>query len=148
MDSLTRSFVFFSLAQLLQTASAFTFAPTGQTVELDGVPYYVPPAPVATLPTSQRSLHKAAEAAGGLVPLTVISTTSLGYSSSDFAATLSGFTASDDVWSEGFLEGTPHLLFSSVSPDDCVTAIAMRRRNYGGIIEAQVLDLLCLYSCR
>ncbi|KAK5180323.1 hypothetical protein LTR16_010520, partial [Cryomyces antarcticus] len=73
------------------------------TVNLNDVPYYIPPRSVGTLPAN-RGLIKAATSAGGLLPLTVISTTSFTYGSSDLAATVADYTASDDVFQDGFLE--------------------------------------------
>lgn len=84
-------------------AYAFTFKSTGQTVRLDGVPYYVPPDAVTTLSTHS-ALQRAASAAGGLLPVTVVTASSPSYDSSDLAATVANFTATDDVFSEGFLE--------------------------------------------
>ncbi|KAK4997800.1 hypothetical protein LTR66_002857 [Elasticomyces elasticus] len=89
-----------ALACLVRLTAAFSYVPTGQTVELDGIFYYVPPEAVTNISTFD-SLNLAA--AGGLVPLTIVSTSDAGYDSRDFANTIAGFSASDDVWSEGFL---------------------------------------------
>ena len=90
---------FFSLPLSL----AFTFTPTGQTVELDGIPYYIPAQPVTTIQTYS-PLHRKAQGSGGLTPLTVVSTTGSSYGSSDLDATIANFTKTDDVFSAGFLE--------------------------------------------
>lgn len=79
---------------------AFTITPTGQTVELDGIPYYIPATPV----TSLKGIPHKLSGPGKLTPLTVVSTTNLAYGASDFSSTISNFSASDDVFSDGFLE--------------------------------------------
>lgn len=89
-----------SLASL---SFSFTFTPTGQTVELDGVSYYLPSTPVTTI-KSYGPLHGKAISSGGVTPLTVVTTSSSAYSASDFSSTVSSFAATDDVFSEGFLE--------------------------------------------
>lgn len=81
-------------------AFSFSFAPTGQTVELDGIPYYVPAEPVTTI-DGHSPLHKKAQGSGGLTPLTVVSSNGPG---TDVAALVSNFTAVDDVYSAGFME--------------------------------------------
>lgn len=93
---------------------AFTFKSTGQTVELDGVSYYLPPDPASTLP-AHNPLLKAATASGGLLPVTVITTSSAGYDSSDLAATIANYTATDDVFSAGFLEAL-YIQYTDVKP--------------------------------
>lgn len=93
-------------------AAALSFSNTGLTVTLNDIPYYVSPDAVATLPVRTKLSSLAATA--GFVPLTVINTPSVTYSENDLAATLSNFTAADDVFQEGFLEGIAyHLPFPS-----------------------------------
>lgn len=88
---------------IVNPALAFTFKPTGQTVQLDGLPYYVHPDVVTILPSSEK-LRQAAAKAGGLLPLTVVSTDTLRYNSSAFDSLIESFIAADDVFTEGFLE--------------------------------------------
>lgn len=89
-----------AVAACIAFARAFTFTPTGQTVELDGVAYYLP----ATPATSLKNIPHKLSGPGSLTPLTVVSTSNLAYGASDFSATIANFTASDDVFSSGFLE--------------------------------------------
>jgi hypothetical protein len=84
-------------------ARAIHFTPTGSTVELNGVPYYVPAMSVGTL-TIAKDLAKAVVSSGGLFPLTVIKTNSSTYGSADLSSTVDSFSASDDVFNQGFLE--------------------------------------------
>ena len=78
---------------------------TGMTVVLNDIPYYIPAAPVATITIHPNQLPVGSSAAG-LVPLTVVETTSLTFSQSDLEATIVNYTASDDVFQTGFLQGT------------------------------------------
>lgn len=83
--------------------SSFVLTPTGQTLFLDGIPYYAPPDPVTNIASFSNVLQAATEA-GGLLPITVVSANSTSYSGKDFAATVADYTARDDVFSAGFLE--------------------------------------------
>lgn len=100
--------IIFTLAlasTLVPSVASFILTSTGQTLVLDGVPYYAPPEAVTTLVSSPvaASLLEAATEAGGLLPLTVVSANSTSYSAGDFAATVARFTANDDVFSSAFL---------------------------------------------
>ncbi|TKA76728.1 hypothetical protein B0A49_01173 [Cryomyces minteri] len=100
--SLASPCILAALFQVFHFAAA-TLSSTGITVTLNDVPYYIPPRSVGTLPAN-KGLIEAATSAGGLLPLTVISTPSFTYGSSDLAATVASYTASDDVFQDGFLE--------------------------------------------
>ena len=80
------------------------FISTGMTVVLNDIPYYIPAAPVATVHISPNQLN-AGSSAAGLVPLTVVETTSLTFSQSDLETVISNYSASDDVFQTGFLQG-------------------------------------------
>lgn len=80
---------------------ASTLSTTGQTVVLDGVSFYVPAEPVASLEAS--NLPRKVKGAH-LTPLTVIATDSFSYNAEAFDAAVSDFTSKDDVFSAGFLE--------------------------------------------
>ena len=77
---------------------------TGMTVVLNDIPYYIPASPVATIQIRPNQII-AGSSAAGLVPLTVVETTSLTFNQSDLAAIIANYTASDDVFQAGFLEG-------------------------------------------
>lgn len=87
---------------LVQKTVSYSFTPTGQTVELDGIPYYLPAKPVTTL-HADIVLRKKASTSGGLVPLTVIVANETQFSNQDLQATLASYSAADDVFSPGFL---------------------------------------------
>jgi Asp-tRNA(Asn)/Glu-tRNA(Gln) amidotransferase A subunit family amidase len=80
---------------------ASTLSSTGQTVVLDGTPFYIPAEPVAVLDSSllPRRIRDS-----DLTPLTVISTDDLSYDAQAFDAAVSNFTSTDDVFSAGFLD--------------------------------------------
>ena len=89
---------------LVGVAKAASIVSTGSTLTLNGIPYYLPANPVATLKLSPGPL-KSLPSTAGLIPLTVISTTSLSFNQADLDATIANFTAADDVFQAGFVEG-------------------------------------------
>ena len=82
---------------------AVSLQSTGQTLVLNDIPYYVPPTPFTTIP-SLKSLHSLASA-GGLAPVTVIQLAASNASLGGLEQAIDGFKV-DDVWNEGFVEGT------------------------------------------
>ena len=97
--SLGYALVFFLLIIRL-TAAALTS--TGQTLLLNGVPYYVPATPyikVSSLPSL-----KSVASAGGLVPVTIVGVSAANSSLSSIGGIIDGF-GFDDVWNPGFLDG-------------------------------------------
>ena len=101
------------LSQVASTSLAWSFTPTGQTVELDGSSYYIPPDVVSTISVS-KSLRKALDHAGGLLPFTVVNADSFGYGEKDFGQDIASYISSDDVFSKGFLEAV-YVQYSGVS---------------------------------
>lgn len=69
---------------------------TGQTVTVNGIPYYVPATPLITV-RNRRLRHLYSH--GGLVPVTVAE------SFTNLQETVQGYGKVDDVWTSGFLEG-------------------------------------------
>jgi hypothetical protein len=86
---------------LLSPTLALKLSLTGQTVVLDGTPFYVPAEPVAVLDTT--SLPRRIKDSD-LTPLTVVSTDDFSFNVQSFEAAVSNFTSTDDVFSAGFLE--------------------------------------------
>lgn len=82
----------------------------GMTVTLNDIPYYIPASPIATIECDSKRLGASISVAG-LVPLTVIQTSSLTFSQNDFDATVAKYMASDDVFQTGFLQGTVQFNF-------------------------------------
>ena len=81
----------------------------GMTVTLNDIPYYVPASPIAIINCDSKYLG-AATSLAGLVPLTVIQTSSLTFSQRDFAATIANYMANDDVFQPGFLKGISYVV--------------------------------------
>jgi len=93
----------FSLPTLLLAGLAsFTNAAltnTGRTVTVNSIPYYLPGAPLATIPTNTVFGRT------GLVPLTVTNSSSLVYTTAQLTNSIAAYTAADDVFQTGFLQG-------------------------------------------
>ncbi|KXS97317.1 hypothetical protein AC578_10748 [Pseudocercospora eumusae] len=102
------------IAGLVLRSHAFAFSPTGQTVRLDGIDYYLPADPATTL-QALGPLHIQASKSGGLTPLTVITSNGSAYNFQNFASTVASFKANDDVFSEGFLESI-YIQYTSARP--------------------------------
>ncbi|KAF1989847.1 amidase signature enzyme [Aulographum hederae CBS 113979] len=85
---------FAAVSVLIRGSSTASVCTTGFTVSLNDIYYYVPPIPVSTIPSRRGS--------NGFTPITVVSVTGSSFSSSDLAATVSNFTATDDVYQEAF----------------------------------------------
>ena len=94
---------------LFSSTLAVSFVSTGSTVVLNGIPYYVPAKPVTTFSLRPEQL-KSAAAVADLMPLTAIETSRLTFTQKDLDETVANFTAKDDVFQPGFLQGTemPH----------------------------------------
>lgn len=80
--------------------------PTGSTLVLNGISYYVPAIPFFNVEHDfKSSLLNGKASAAGLIPATVVSGVRANFSQSDLEKTV-GLFDGDDVWSGGFLEGT------------------------------------------
>lgn len=75
---------------------------TGFTVSLTDVDYFLPPKPVARITGFDEI--KEAFTDGPFVPFTVIKAD--GYGTLDLASITASYAEQDDVWQEGFLDGT------------------------------------------
>ncbi|KAI5359507.1 putative amidase [Septoria linicola] len=103
-----------AISGLLEAASSFTFSSTGRTVELDGIYYYLPAEPVATLDhlVAQR---KNTASPRHLSPLTVVTANGSDYMSQSLSAAITNYKTIDDVFSEGFLS-TIYVQYTSPKP--------------------------------
>lgn len=91
---------------LFAGTNAFNLTSTGSTVELNGIPYYLPGKPFASLPYfSPQTLAGVKGLLGGLVPVTLVGTASADFTVEELGKTVQGFGEKDDVWGEGFLSG-------------------------------------------
>lgn len=115
------------LSQIANPSFALKFTPTGQTVQLDGTSYYIPPDVVSTIKVPKH-LKKALDAAGGVLPLTIVNAKSFEYSEKDFSHDVASYTSVDDVFNKGFLEGNTKIellgRLQNLTVDSCVRAIS------------------------
>ena len=75
-------------------------------MELNGIPYYIPGKPFASLPSySSQSLTGPKGLLGGLLPVTLVATASVDFNVEELDKTVHGFGEKDDVWGQGFLSG-------------------------------------------
>lgn len=77
----------------------------GSTVDVDGTYYYVPSIPVSSLGVSLHQLKAAADSGNDLIPSTVMTGDFSTFDASVLKSTIADFTAKDDVFSTGFLQG-------------------------------------------
>lgn len=85
--------------------------PTGFTIDLNGLSYYLPPTPVATI-SVPRGFQDAL-----FTPITVITAPDVSADSSYVAAVIANFTAADDVYQDGFSDFIYMQSTSQVGPD-------------------------------
>nr|ADI24964.1 unknown [Penicillium aethiopicum] len=84
----------------LSAPTVATITPKGQTVELNGNTYYIPPTVVATLKADSHVFGKL----NGLQPLTVIRSDASKLTSSILESLVSSYESADDVFNAGFLD--------------------------------------------
>lgn len=84
----------------LSTTAIATITSKGQTVELNGNNYYIPPTVVATLKADSHVFSKL----NGLQPLTVIRSDAVKLTSSILDSLVSSYESADDVFNTGFLD--------------------------------------------
>jgi len=94
----TSSITILGLVASVQTA----VQSTGFTVSLTDIDYFLPPKPVASIAGCDEI--KASFEEGPFVPFSVVK--AAGYGTLDVASLTAKYTEEDDVWQEGFLDGT------------------------------------------
>jgi hypothetical protein len=93
------------LLALAATARA-TVSSAGQTLVVDGISYYAAPEVVTTISATADMLASAARGTDvDLIPLTVMVDSSSQFTTDVFRSIVSNYTASDDVFNAGFLQG-------------------------------------------
>lgn len=78
---------------------------TGSTVNVDGIFYYVPTNAVSIIQASGDKLKAATTSGEDLIPLTVIPNTASAFDGPMLQAVVANYTAKDDVFNSGFLQG-------------------------------------------
>lgn len=96
----------FCILLRLTAATYGNFTSTGSTVNLNGIPYFIPGSPFASVTKLQSQILTGKKSAfGGLVPITIVGTSSVTFSLVDLHQSLKTYGEKDDVWNEGFLTG-------------------------------------------
>jgi len=97
---------FVGLLALAAVASA-TVSSAGQTLVVDGISYYAAPEAVTIISATADMLTSASRGTDtDLVPLTVMVDSSRQFTTDVFRSIVSNYTALDDVFNTGFLQGT------------------------------------------
>jgi hypothetical protein len=78
---------------------------TGQTFIVNGVNYYAAPDPVTIISATADMLSSASTSDVDLIPLTVMADSSSSFTTSVFRSIVGNYTAADDVFNIGFLQG-------------------------------------------
>ena len=92
------------LSFLLAYAFAVELSSPGSTAFLDGVPYYIPSAPYATILKFQSHLLAGKGGGfGGIVPVSVVNPGSATFTLAQLDQTVASYGTEDDVWQKGFL---------------------------------------------
>lgn len=90
----------------LTVATDGNLTSTGSTINLNGIPYYIPGSPFASVAKLQSHILTGKKSVfGGLVPVTIVATSSVTFNPVDLHQTLKTYGEEDDVWNEGFLPG-------------------------------------------
>jgi hypothetical protein len=95
---------FAALLSVLTTCAAISMTPKGQTIEVNGNTYYIPPTVVTTLKIPGNQFGQNSESSDTLAPLTVIQTDSLKLTVSAVESIIEGYQKVDDVFNTRFLE--------------------------------------------
>ncbi|KAF4997622.1 hypothetical protein FDECE_12040 [Fusarium decemcellulare] len=98
-----RAILFSVAAALLRPllVTAYAFSTTGATLQLNGIPYYVPPDPVGEVPSSVFRV----EPSVGFLPITILNTNGSSLTVEDVHSIATSFSKQDDVFQDGFLQG-------------------------------------------
>jgi hypothetical protein len=98
-------------ALTLITSATATVSTSGSTLVVNGISYYAAPEVMTIIDATADQLARAATTGVDLIPLTVIADSSSSFTVPVFRSTVDNYTASDDVFNTGFLQGKqPHLL--------------------------------------
>lgn len=89
---------FLRLFSLLGLSLAVSLQSSGSTFILEGIPYFAPPFPVGSI--NPDTLPSQIASANGLVPITILG------ESTSVNQLLQNFSTIDDVFSQGFLQGS------------------------------------------
>ena len=77
----------------------------GQTIVVNGINYYASPEPVTKIAATADMLSSASTNEVDLIPLTVMADSTSSFTTSVFRSLVANYTAVDDVFNIGFLQG-------------------------------------------
>ena len=77
----------------------------GKTVVVNGINYYASPDPVSIIDATADVLSSASTTGVDLIPLTVMADSTSSFTTSVFRSFVGNYTAADDVFNIGFLQG-------------------------------------------
>ena len=84
---------------------------SGKTVVVNGIDYYAAPEVVSIIDATADMLKRASTTGVDLIPLTVFADSSSSFTTTVFRSLVESYTAADDVFNTGFLQGKPfHLV--------------------------------------
>jgi hypothetical protein len=86
------------------TASA-TVSTAGETIVVNGISYYAAPESVSIISATADMFSSASTTDVDLIPLTVMADSTSQFTTDVFRSIVSNYTASDDVFNTGFLQG-------------------------------------------
>lgn len=93
----------------LAGAASAVVSSSGHTLIVNGISYYAAPEAVTTISATADMLTAASRGTGiDLIPLTVMVDSSSQFTTDVFRSLVSNYTASDDVFNTGFLQGLSH----------------------------------------
>jgi hypothetical protein len=91
---------------VLAAAVSATISSSGQTLVVNGISYYAAPEAVTIISATVDELTSAARGTDvDLIPLTVLADSSSQFTTDVFRSLVTNYTASDDVFNTGFLQG-------------------------------------------
>jgi hypothetical protein len=92
-------------ALALAASTGAIISESGITVVVNGISYYAAPEPVNIIDATADMLMRASSDGADLIPLTVFADSSSSFTTSVFRSLVANYTASDDVFNIGFLQG-------------------------------------------
>lgn len=105
MKNMSPSSSYASIVLALVAMASATMSQTGQTVQVDGIDYFVPPTSVSTIDLTSADKSVALNGEDiDLVPLTVLGDSSISFTGDEFTALVNKYTTSDDVFNKAFLK--------------------------------------------
>lgn len=139
--SLRAAFAALSLA----TYAAALVSPAGHTVVVNGITYYAAPEAVSIISATADQLKTAATTGVDLIPLTVMEDKTSSFTTAVFRSLAGNYTASDDVFNIGFLQGK---IISSKLELCLITFSCLPQAQWHRASDSQIPTRSCSYRVR